>query len=221
MLTILKKDLLVQKNSFIFVFLYGLFIFIVFNDPVQSSVIYIMGMIITVYFFLRSGNDADIKNNSEIILISLPISRSRLVLARYISVFVYMLIGAVLMGGAGLLMQLPVFPITAGLIGPTDLLAAFILIGIAVSIYLPLHFRFGATALRLFSVIFFISLSFLPLYLLQLYFATVDTRTVQLLRSFVLEQHPLLPVAAVILIVLLLLGGSFCLSWKFYLRREF
>ena len=156
MISLLKKDLLIQKKSFLFLFLYGIFMFIVFNNPVFEDMIYIMGMIIAVYFFLVTASMEDDKNKSEIILNSLPLSKSQIVLAKYLSVFAYILIGAVLLGVVGLLFQLAAFSLTPRLINAVDLLAAGMLVSICVSVYFPLYFRFGASALRLFSVVFFL-----------------------------------------------------------------
>lgn len=115
MINLIKKDLLIQKKSFIFVFFYSLFMFVIFNNPAFVNMIYVMGMIISVYFFLITGNMEDEKNKSDILLNSLPVLRSRIVLAKYVSVFVYMFIGAFFLGIAGLVFHLPLFPFTTRL----------------------------------------------------------------------------------------------------------
>ena len=221
MILLLKKDLLIQKKSFLFLFLYGIFMFIIFNNPVFVDMIYIMGMIIAVYFFLVTASMEDEKNKSEIILNSLPLYRSQLVLAKYLSVFAYILIGAVFFGVVGLLFQLPTIPFTPRLLNAMDLLAAGLLVSIYVSIYFPLYFRFGASALRLFSVIFFLIFFFMPRYLVDLYFAYEETEAVRFLKNSFLEQSPLAPAAVVIVITLMLLTVSFLISRQIYLRKEF
>ena len=195
--------------------------FIIFNNPVFENMIYIMGMIIAVYLFLVTANMEDEKNKSEIILNSLPLRRSRLVLAKYLSVFVYILIGAVILGITGLLFQLPVIPITPKILDITDLLAAGFIISIYVSIYFPLYFRFGASVLRLFNVLFFLFFFFMPRYMVDLYFAYKETEAVRFLQSFFLEQSSLVSAIVVSAFALLLLTGSFLLSRKIYSRREF
>lgn len=217
---LLKKDLLIQKKSFLFLFLYGIFMFIVFNNPVFEDMIYIMGMIIAVYFFLVTASFEDEKNKSEIILNSLPLSKSQIVLAKYLSVFAYILIGAVFLGIVGLLFKLSAFPTTPRLIKAVDLLAAGLLVSVYVSIYFPLYFRFGASALRLFSVIFFLIFFFMPRYLLDLYQTYEGTEVVRFLNKL-LEQSPLIPAAVVIFITLVLMTGSFLISRSIYLRKEF
>lgn len=221
MIYLLKKDLLIQKKSFLFLFVFGIFMFIIFNNPVFENMIYVMGMIVTVYFFLITGNMEDEKNKSEIILNSLPLPRSRLVLAKYLSVFVYILIGAVILGVTGLLFQLPAIPITPRMIGITDLLAAGFIVSIFISIYFPLYFRFGASVLRLFSVFFFLFFFFIPRYAVEFYLAYEETEAVRFLQSFFLERSPLVPAIVVSAFALLLLTGSFLLSRKIYSRREF
>lgn len=220
MITLLKKDLLIQKKSFLFLFIYGCFLFIIFNNPVFEEMIYIMGMIIGVYFFLITANMEDEKNKSEILLNSLPVSRSCIVLAKYLSVFVYIIIGAFLLGITGLFFQLPVIPIAPGLLKATDLLAVILLISIAVSVYFPLYFRFGATALRLFSVVFFLLFFFMPRWLFELYYAYEETAAVQFFKT-IFEQSPFLTAVIVLLTALLVLACSFFLSRSIYLKREF
>jgi len=210
MIFLLKKDLLIQKRSFLFLFIYGLFLFFLFNNPVFEEMIYIMGMIIGVYFFLITANMEDEKNKSEIILNSLPVSRSCIVLAKYLSVFVYIFIGALFLGIAGLIFQLPAIPVTPRLLKATDLLAVIFLISIAVSIYFPLYFRFGASALRLFSVVFFLFFFFVPRWLFELYLAYEETEPLLFLKN-IIAQSPLLPTVVVLLAALLLLTCSFLL----------
>jgi ABC-2 type transport system permease protein len=221
MIHLLKKDLLIQKKSFLFFFVFSFFMFIIFNDPEFNSVIYIMGMIIAVYIFLFTASMEDEKNRSEIILNSLPLPRSRLVLAKYLSVLVYILIGAVFLGIVGLLFQLPVIPLTPRLLSITDMLIAGFIISIYVSIYFPLQFRFGASTLRLFNVIFFLFFFFIPRYLSNLYLAHEEAEAVRFLQSFLLEHSPLTPAAIAGIFALLLLTGSFLLSRRIYLHREF
>lgn len=221
MIHLLKKELLIQKKTFLFFFAYGIFMFIIFNNSFFGNVIYIMGLIVAVYFFLITANAEEEKNKSEIILNSLPLPRNRLVLGKYLSVFVYILIGAIILGFLGLLFQLPVIPIKPKLLSLLDLLAAFSMISIYVSIYLPLYFRFGAAALRLFSMVFFLFFFFVPRNLADFYLAYKETEKVRFLESFFLEGSPLAPVAVAILFALLLLTASFLLSQKIYLRKEF
>ena len=61
MILLLKKDLIIQKKSFLFLFFFGIFMFIVFNNPVFEDMIYIMGMIVTVYFLLVTASTEDEK----------------------------------------------------------------------------------------------------------------------------------------------------------------
>ncbi|MGI5882997.1 MAG: ABC-2 transporter permease [Dethiobacteria bacterium] len=221
MIHLLKKELLIQKKSFLFLFVYGIFMFIVFSDPSFGGVVYIMGMIVVIYFFLITANMEEEKNKSEIILNSLPLPRNRLVLAKYFSVLVYIFIGATFLGLLGLLFQLPVIPITPKLISLADLLAAFLAISIYVSIYLPLYFRFGSAALRLFSILFFLFFFFIPRYLAELYLVYKETEKVRFLQSFFVEGPLLIPVIVIIAFALLLLAVSYLLSRKIYLQREF
>jgi len=221
MILLLKKDLLIQKKSFLFLFLYGIFMFIVFNNPVFEDMIYIMGMIIAVYFFIATASFEDEKNKSEIILNSLPLSRSQIVLAKYLSVFAYILIGAVFLGIVGLLFKLSAFPTTPRLIKAVDLLAAGLLVSVYVSIYFPMYFRFGASALRLFSVVFFLIFFFMPRYLLNLYLAYENTEAVRLLNKLFLEQSPFILAIVVIFVILVLMTVSFLISRSIYSRKEF
>lgn len=220
MIHLLKKDLLIQKKSFLFLFVYGIFMFFIFNNPVFEGMVYIMGMIIGVYFFLITASMEEERNKSEIVLNSLPVSRNRIVMAKYLSVFVYVLIGAIFLGFLGLLFQLPAIPIQTRLLKATDLLAVIFLISVAVSIYFPLYFHFGASALRLFSVIFFLFFFFVPRWLFELYLAYEETDTIHFLKN-IIEQFPLLPVVVILLIAFLLLTGSFFYSRKIYLKKEF
>ncbi len=82
MIYLMLKDLLIQKKSFLFMFLYSFFLFVIFNNEVFREFIYVMGGVITTYMFLITANTNDEKNRSEIVLGSLPIKRDTIVMAK-------------------------------------------------------------------------------------------------------------------------------------------
>ncbi|MCG9969458.1 ABC-2 transporter permease [Pelotomaculum terephthalicicum JT] len=87
MLNLILKDILIQKRTIIFALLYGVFIFFAFSKPPFSQCIYSMGAMGISYILILTALQADFKNNTMVILNSLPVRRSEIVASKYLSMF--------------------------------------------------------------------------------------------------------------------------------------
>lgn len=218
---LVKKDLLIQKKSFIFLFFFSLFMFIVYSNPIFEDFIYIMGIVLIVYIFLISANTEDEKNKGEIMLNSLPVRRRDIVLAKYFSVPVYILIGLIFLSVMAVLFRLPVIPLTPRLLNSIDVLAIILIVSLAVALYLPLYFKYGAAALRIFTIVLFLSFFFIPRLLVEYYLNNPEAPAVLFLQQLFLAQHPAVPAAVVLAFVAAVTVVSFCISKYIYLQKDF
>ncbi|MFT5873287.1 MAG: ABC-2 type transport system permease protein [Clostridium sp.] len=163
MLNLIMKDIVIQKKNLLFAFAYTIFLSIVFSSLKPSGLgLYVMGPIVTVYMLISYAVNYDDKNKSEIVFNSLPIRRDEIVISKYISTFVFLIIGisySILIGfiekitGAPLINR-PVSLLDIGLVLPSVCIVA--------SIFFPVYFKFGAIKMRIFTNIMLVLIVFLP-----------------------------------------------------------
>jgi len=220
MINLIKKDLLIQKKSFIMLFFFSLFMFVIYSNPIFEDFIYIMGIVLIVYIFLISANTEDEKNKSEVMLNSLPVTRKDIVLAKYISIIVYLVIGLGSLGAMALVFRLPIIPLTPRLLNGTDLLASILLVFLAVAVYFPLYFKFGAAALRIFTILLFLSFFFIPRMVVEYYMEHPEAPVFQFLQHL-LEQPLFVPAAMILIFIFIIITVSYFISKKVYLQKEF
>lgn len=221
MLNLLFKDLLIQKKTFLFALFYIVFLIFVFQKPPMSTAIYPMSTVAVVYLFTMNASGHDDKNRSEVLLNSLPVRRREIVLAKYLSTFLYIAIGLVgttlfmvALGVAGLefLSRMP------GLQDIAGTLAGAVLLN---SIYYPLHFKFGALKVRYFNMLLFLLIFFLPGFLVEYLKSHYSREAVVGLVTAVLNTPGWLQGSAVAVLLLAALLVSLALSLRIYKNKEF
>ncbi|UNC91072.1 ABC-2 transporter permease [Candidatus Contubernalis alkaliaceticus] len=163
MLNLVLKDFIVQKNYFLFALGYSFFIFFTFGykgGPLASAA-YIMGTVAIIYMFVQNSCAVDEKNNSEIILLSLPLTRNNIVISKYISSVMFALFTLAVISIVGFgLHTLGVGEILAITILETS--AAVLLTSFFIALYLPVFFKLGYHKTRYVSMFMFFFLFFGP-----------------------------------------------------------
>jgi ABC-2 type transport system permease protein len=108
MFNLLIKDLLIQKKSLWYLLFYILILLLVFTSTSMDGdiavVLYATCTCFIGYLLIAGACSYDEQNRSEVFLNSLPITRKDIVLSKYLSIFVYTVIGLV----AGILIALTV-----------------------------------------------------------------------------------------------------------------
>lgn len=152
---------------------------------------------------------------------SLPVRRREIVLAKYLSTFLYIAIGLVgttlfmvALGVAGLefLSRMP------GLQDIAGTLAGAVLLN---SIYYPLYFKFGALKVRYFNMLLFLLIFFLPSFLVEYLKSHYSREAVASLVTAVLNTPGWLQGSAVAVLLLAALLVSLALSLRIYKNKEF
>jgi ABC-type transport system involved in multi-copper enzyme maturation permease subunit len=207
------KDIRIQKKTFLLVFFYSIFMFFFFEQSdAQKSIYTVMGSIIAYMFILRAAF-FDEKNKSELLLLSLPIKKHYIVIAKYLSAFLFCTISLILSGGVGAILHITGILINLPLIRFINIFTTFISLGILISIYYPLYFKFGSTNTRLLNVFWFLIAFSVPKLL-------AENKNIQLI-SFIKHIHPLGLSLFVILILIILLMISLFVSLKIYKNKDF
>lgn len=143
MFSLIFKDIIIQKKTVSYMLLY-IVVVIVFMDGLSSDALYVL-ITVTIAFAVSSGAFAiDEKYRSEMVMASLPITRSELVQSRYLSVFVYAAASILVMTLVGIMINIcNIHFIKLNYITLLDvkrILAACVLI---TSINYPMYFKYG------------------------------------------------------------------------------
>ena len=166
MLNLLIKDLVLQKKTLWFLLFYiPIFLLVLHSTTMDADIATVLYATCTCYIgylLVAAACSYDEQNRSEVFLNSLPIRRKDIVLSKYLSIFVYALIGfaagivVVLLNNFMGLGEMVRYPAGKDLIGA---LCGIVLIGAS---YYPLYFKFGSIKTRLLHVIVILAIFLIP-----------------------------------------------------------
>lgn len=220
MLNLIWKDILIQKRTVLLSFVYIIFFSFAFRQ--MGSAAFSAAAVAVTYLFVIGSSAYEDKNKADIMLNSLPISRNKLVLAKYISVFVFLLIGTVVYLLSQVLILYLHFPYPLQPISLESLAGAVFSIILLNGIYFPTFFKWGYIKARFVNFILFLLFFFGSSYLLDI--INNGRRNVIFLRHmavFLQDQSDAAIALSVMILALVIYAGSYLLSVKFYRDREF
>ncbi|MFZ5354121.1 MAG: ABC-2 transporter permease [Bacillota bacterium] len=166
MYSLIIKDLLIQKRSIYFALFYSVFFFFAFSNQAFSATAYITGGTAIVYILVQFAIKYDDKNKCEIMLNSLPVRRSHVVLAKYLSAYMFVIMGAAMIGIMGAILRIIGLPLVHRYIVFSDIFSIYISITLMISIYFPFYFKLGYVKSSYINLFMFLTLFFLPSLLL-------------------------------------------------------
>lgn len=220
MFRLILKDLLLQKKMVIWSLVYIIFFSFTFQGAGEVAVVPIIVAI--SYMLLMTGCAWEDKNNSDVLLNSLPISRTKIVAAKYLSVFVYAL---VVLPAYWLITSLlmPLNNVTGLTIYPLNLMGVivgFATVALLSAFYLPVFFKVGYMRSRIINFALFFAVfalgSMSAKYLMKL----PKPDWVDSLPD--LTRYSDMTILWLILLVALLIQlASYAFALKFYKQREF
>lgn len=163
MYNLIIKDILVQKKTMLFAVLYSLFILIALGNPVFDGLIYMMGSMALACVYMMTAPVTEDKNKVDLVINSLPVKRSQVVAARYVSVLVFVALSLLIMQAAGLLLHLvPVEYFQKRFLNGWDIVVTYSGVILLASIYYPILYWLGSSFTRVFFMILFLLLFFAP-----------------------------------------------------------
>lgn len=215
MAQLIIKDMLLQRKRLIyFTLFYNVFAILILQDFFLP---YLVAGIVVPYIMLQTALAYEEMNKSEIVINSLPVRKEKIILARYLTIFIYLLISILCYSILTFLMNLFNLPLAGEPVSLAGIVVIFVGIGIIVSIYLPIFFRYGYIKGRVFHTVFTVAALILP---------TVAVKIIgenpELPGRFVVEDLVGVRTGIILLLLtLLILTISFNLSVWFYKKREF
>jgi len=177
-------------------------------------------MVIT-YLFISLAVQYDDKNKSEIILNSLPVKKSDIVIAKYVSTFVFGIVGiisSIIVGFIGNTTGLLIF---IGSISTLDIVLVVMSICIFSSIFYPVYFKFGVSRMKIFTVLIFMVLFFVPTSAIDYINQNTNNSLVQKYISFINATSGVTLNSLVLIIALILFLISLMVSIRIYNNKEF
>jgi len=164
MFNLVLKDLMLQKKSIIFIILYGFVLTFTASKGQAGAAhfIYTMCIIGFTYYSVLYADGYDERYHARMILQSLPLRKSDIVLAKYLSLICYMIFYFVLLLTTSIIFNMFNICPTSNIIEVYDAVAAIIVLNIFYSIYYPLYYRFGMAFMKFYKIYIFLFLILVP-----------------------------------------------------------
>lgn len=219
MLNLILKDVLIQKKSILFAFGYCFFLVFAFQDlegtaPVAATTA-------VVYLLIQYSFAHEDKNKSEIMLNSLPISRKDIVLAKYLSIFIYMGIAMLAYMLATLIVMAMKIPVKVQFISLEGITTSLFLVSLMTSVYLPIIFKFGYLKAKMFNMMMFLLFFFIPMGIVTLYKNSEPDSSIKNALNGMATWSQWQIALLIAAISLLMMYVSYYISVKIYNNREF
>ena len=219
MFNLILKDILIQKRNFLFGVVYILIMILSFQQ--SGSPMFSASVIAFSYIMVQSACAYDDKNKSDILLNSLPLNRSTIVTAKYISIFIFTAITIVyyiLLTAIVKILELPLNVYPVSLEGIIGILFALVLIS---GIYFPIFFKVGYIKSKIANFVLFFMVFTGGGILVPELIEDKNQAFIQGILQFLRKQSKLQVIVEIFLVMILLLVISYALSLKFYRKREF
>ncbi len=213
------KDILLQKRSLGFTLFFLILIFYVFssNQSISGSM-YVVGAIGLYYIYSVRVAYAEFKNNTEVILLSLPVTRLDVVVAKYFSLLANAGLAILLMGALGAVSSLFLH---IRYLNWSDVAAVFMIIGLMGAVTIPVYAKFGVQWGRIVNLFLFMAIVFSAHDVIN-YLGQVQPGQAGLgLLVTLVSQHSWLPVALTLALLLFILGASYLVTFRLYLNKDY
>ncbi|MGH4121341.1 MAG: ABC-2 transporter permease [Clostridium sp.] len=222
MLNLIIKDISIQKKTLLYALLYTIFASIGFSSMRPNGFgLYVLSPTVITYLFINIAVAYDDKNKSEIILNSLPLKRDDIVISKYISTFIFGIVGiicSILIGFIGKTAGLPMF---TRLISLLDIVSVLTSVCIFSSIFFPVYFKFGVARMKIFTVLIFMAFFFVPTSAIDYAIKNPNNIFVHKFNYFVSNTSSLTRNSLVLILGLILFLISLMISIRIYKNKEF
>jgi ABC-type transport system involved in multi-copper enzyme maturation permease subunit len=220
MINLVRKDILAQKHYLWFALAYSIFIFMAFSKSEFSPFIYIMGAVAIAYVMILGAIQTEFKNNSDIVLLSLPLKREEVVVSKYLAIFIFSFIALVFMAAVGFVMNLTPLPWEVRLIRWQDVVITLISVMLMSAVYFPVYYKIEGKWVQVINIVVFMVLFFAPANIFSLLSDNQHSNWVNGLFQ-IAGQNPLVLPSIGIVAALLLLVVSLLISLRIYQRKDF
>lgn len=219
MFNLVIKDIVVQKKSIAFAVLYIAFFIVALQSVGEMT--FTCAITAFSYILVMGGFAYDDKNKADIMLNSLPLKRYNIVLAKYISLFIFVAIGSVIYFILEMVLRGTGFPFKTYPITIEAFIGAIFAVSIMHSIYFPVIFKLGYTKAKVINFVMFFVFFFGISQLINYIYVNKNTGFVRKVLAFFESRSDYLIVLAITAVAALLLLISYTISLRVYKKREF
>ncbi len=219
MLNLVWKDLILQRKTLLFGFVYILIFSFAFSTG--GSAMFTAGAFAVTYLLIQTPAAHDDKCHADRMFNSLPVSRAAIVAAKYLSAPLYLLIGSAQYLAVYWLVKLVGIPFTMHPVTLEAFAGLLVVAAVYASVYYPILFRFGYMKTRYLNVGLFALLFATGSALVLAVKNTDGGRLADSISGFLASQPDWLIACGLLGVLLALLLGSWLLSARIYRRREF
>jgi len=202
-------------------FAFGYCFFLVFAFQGLDGTAPVGAATAVVYLLIQYSFAHEDKNKSEIMLNSLPISRKDIVIAKYLSIFLYIGLAMVAYMLATLIVMAIKIPVKVHFLSIENITTTLFIVSLMTSSYLPVVFKLGYLKAKMFNIVMFLLFFFIPMGLLSLSqnpeFALSISKTLDGFANWSDWQIATL-IAGISLLMMFI---SCCISIRIYNNREF
>ncbi|HWP95515.1 MAG TPA: ABC-2 transporter permease [Syntrophomonadaceae bacterium] len=220
MFQLIKRELILQKKMLWFGLAYSIFLLLVFHNSNFGQVAYIMAAYAMSYMIIIGAVQVEHKNNTDLVLNSLPITRQEIVQGKYLSVLVFTAIALVIVGVVGLIFHLIPGPFNYRLINFYDVVVTMIAVLFLAGISLPTYFKSIGQWIQVFNVFLFIFIFFVPIQVIEYTVKNSQQPFVAGLARLARWQPWFLSLSGMV-VMLLLFFISYFISLRIYLNKDF
>lgn len=212
MLSLMMKDIYLLKRTLAFSVLYLIIMLFAFSGMDNASSVFVASVVAVIYMLMMSSCAMDDKSKADVMLNSLPLSRSTIVGAKYLMVLIYVLFAiAIYIVTAWVIGLLNVIP-NMNRVNMEGFAEAFFASLFMPSIYLPFYFKFGYIKSRIWN--------FVLLFIMLIGISASDAAVGIKISSFQ-GTSSLSDDMAIMGAALAILAISYAISLKIYRNREF
>lgn len=218
MYNLLLKDVLIQKKTIAMSILISIiysFIFKNNNDKLFVNMFISIIVVMFSYIFINTACSYDDK--AEKMLNSLPVKRIDIVLTKYISIFLFLIISFVICTFVLFILNFEGLIHAKNFMTFENILGPGIAVILLNSIYFPMYFRFGYNKTRYVNLVVFFSIFFIP----QVLSKKITMSKINGFIQYFNSKPDWIVVTGIIVITFIILLISFVISYFGYKKREF
>lgn len=216
MINLVIKDFLLQKKYFLIFLVYGAVIAVSAGrvPEILASFLYVFYLVTATYLSTMYANGFEKRGKSETMLASLPVKREYVVVSKYLFLVSLIPVYSMVIWIFSTIVRL-VDSKSISIFNFNAMIIAFVILGIAFSVYYPLYFKLGQDKLKIVTMFFYLLIFISPKISEKIY---INLSRYNLLLFA--RDNIFLMATIGILITILLLTLSLNISSKIYNKKE-
>ncbi len=218
MFNLIAKDILVQKKQLPLSFAYILLIVFAFQSV--GKAMFAVSIVAFTYMMIMTSCAYEDKNKADILLNSLPLKRSSIVLAKYLSVLVFFLMGTVAYAILTLVISISGIPIKPNPLSLESFVGGFAGVSLLSGLFLPVFFKLGYIKSKIYNFILFF-VFFFGVSALSEVLQKQEIAWMKDITHFIQTKSDALIAVLLLGVILVFLMISYNVAAWFYKQREF